>query len=298
LKPVRMIACMILVVCLSACGRGQPLAPTLTATSSNTPTPANTPTPTMTPTSTPTLTPSPVPDGPCDNPLVPLGAGNQWTYRVTTPNGESYFNLASLDIQSSGNIVAALEYADQKNNLTIRDSVICHEGAIVNYPLFVLNMLLTEYLDAYIDTNHVSVDYAPSYQTLTQNNWIMDWTAKYSTEDEAFLRNPAEGPNLYIAFPTDIQLFTSMDGKQEAVSVSAGDFPQALKVSQSYLMPVTLLMGGSNSGSAAALKINTTQWYEPYTGLVRAQIDSMSLDGAPAIPRESTLELVEFTPGK
>ena len=86
----------------------QTLTPTLTAT----------PTATLTP--TPTLTATPVPNGPCDNPLIPLGTGNQWTYRVTTTNGESLYSLKSLGRQDGANIVALVEYVDQKNNFTVQ----------------------------------------------------------------------------------------------------------------------------------------------------------------------------------
>ena len=112
---------MLLFVPISACSPGKLFGPTLTPTPTITLTPTNTPTPTATPTNTPTLTATPVPDGPCDNPLLPLGTDNQWTYRVTTSSGESLFRLTSLGVQEGANIVALVEYSDQKNNLAIRD---------------------------------------------------------------------------------------------------------------------------------------------------------------------------------
>jgi hypothetical protein len=298
-KFFSIVALMILFATISACSPGQLFGPTLTPTPTITPTPTNTPTPTSTatPTNTPTPTATPVPDGPCDNPLLPLRAGNQWMYRVTTTSGESRFRLTSLGIQNGANIVALVEYSDQKNNLTIKDSVICQDGAIVNYPLFVLNMLFSNYLDKYIDTYHESVDYAPNYQFLIQNNWRLNWQAGYLTENEVYLRDPSGSTDLYIPVNTHIELSFNLDDSWESVTAPVGNFPQALKITNDFYLPVTFTTPGSGGGTGDSLKIKTTQWYEPYIGLVRAQITSSLLHGTLNLPIESTLELVEFTPG-
>jgi hypothetical protein len=299
MKYLSIVALMILFVSISACSPGQLFGPTLTTTPTTTLTPTNTPTPTKTATltNTPTLTATPVPNGPCDNPLLPLGTGNQWTYRVTTTSGESRFSLTSLGRQDGANIVALVEYSDQKNNLTIRDSVICQDGAIVNYPLFVLNMLFSDYLDKYIDTYHESVDYAPNYQSLIQNNWALNWQAGYLTENEVYLRDPSGGIDLYIPINTHIELSFYLNGSWESVTAPVGNFPQTLKITQDFSLPVTITSPGSGTGTGDSLKISTTQWYEPYIGLVRAQITSAFLHGVLNLPIESTLELVEFAPG-
>jgi hypothetical protein len=299
MKYISIGALMILFVSISACGPGQLFGPTLTTTPTTTLTPTNTPTLTITatPTNTPTLTATPVPAGPCDNPLIPLGAGNQWTYRVTTTGRESSFRITSLGIQNSANIVALVEYTDQKNNLTIKRSVICQDGAIVNYPLFVLNMLFSDYLDKYISAYHESVDYAPNYQALIRSNWALDWQAGYLTENEFYLRDPSGGTDLYIPVNTHIELSFYVNNSWESVTSPAGNFPQALKITQDFDLPVTFTTPGSGSGTGDSLKIITTQWYEPYIGLVRAQITSAFLHGTVSLPIESLLELVDFKHG-
>jgi hypothetical protein len=295
MKIVKNVMLIFLVIFISACSPGKLFGPTLTPTSTPTLTPTSTPTPTKT--ATPTNTPTSVPNGPCDNPLLPLGTDNQWTYRVTTASGESRFSLKSLGIQNAANIVALVEYTDQKNNLTIRDSVICQDGAIVNYPLFVLNMLFSDYLDKYIDVVHVSVDYAPNYQFLIRNNWRLDWQADYLTENEVYLRDPTGATDLYIPVNTHIAVSFSLDDSWESVTAPVGNFPQALKITNDFILPVTFTTPGSGGGTGDVLKISTTQWYEPYIGLVRAQITSSLIHGTVNLPIESTLELVEFAPG-
>jgi hypothetical protein len=300
MKKLSMLAIAVLSVSMYACSPGQFLGPALTATPTITPTPTDTPTPTFTATSTNTLTPTatPVPDGPCDNPLLPLGKSNIWKYRVTTSRGESLYSLKSLGVQKAANILALVEYSDPKNNLTIQDSTICQNGTIVNYPLFVLNMLFSDYLDHYIDTVHVSsTDYAPNYASLTQNGWKMNWQVGYLSENEAYLKNPLGATDLYIPVSTQIDLTFDLINSWESVTTPAGTYSHTLKIRQDFSLPVTFTTTDFGSGTANNLKISTTQWYVPYIGLVRAQVTSASFQGMPGLPVQSTLELVEFIPG-
>jgi hypothetical protein len=299
MKYFSLIACTFLIISISACGPGSLFGPTLTPTPSSSPTPTLTPTPTATLTPTPTNTPTAtsVPNGPCDNPLLPLGRQNQWTYRVTTSSGESQFSLASLGVQHAANIIAQVAYSDPKNDFTTTKLVICQAGAIVNYPLFVLNMLFSEYLDKYISAYHESGIYAPNYQSLSQNNWVLTWQDGYLTENEAYLTNPSGQADLYIPVNTDMSLSFSLSRAAESVSVPAGTFPQALQIIQDVTLPVTYVNPGGNSGTADTLHITITEWVEPWLGLLRAQITSASLQSFPSLPIQSTLELMEFKPG-
>jgi hypothetical protein len=284
---------LFLVLMLTACSpTATPvLLETTTATPTSIPTAAPTPTPTA------TLTATPVPGGPCDNPLVPLMTGNQWTYRVTSSSGGSLYNFTAPGRQDGGNIVTLVEYTDQRNNLVILEPVVCQQGVIENYPLFVLNMLFSDQLNKYLDTYHETGVYAPGSETLSQNNWVMDWQADYLTEDNATIANPGGGPSLLLLSSSPLKLSFSMDGTREAVTVPAGDFPQAVKIILDYSMLVSITMPGSNTGTPDRLTLKTSQWFEPYIGLVRARIDSASLSGGYSVPMDSTIELVEFVPG-
>jgi hypothetical protein len=284
---------LLMVFMLTACSTVVSPPPTPTLISTNTAAPTSTATP------SPTLTPTPVPDGPCDNPLVPLGVGNQWNYRATTAGGEFPYTLKSLERQDNGNVIVMVEFTDQKNNKTIQEAVICRDGAIENYPLFVMDMLFADYLNGLFNTYHDKGDYAPAYISFVEKDWIMDWQTEYLTEDSVGIKDPLGGSSLYVLESSPIDLSFQMDGSREPVSVPAGDFPQAIKVLHSFTLSVTLLQSSGNFGGL--LTLNTTQWYEPYVGLVRAQLDSASLSiGLQKlnIPMQSTVELVEFIAGK
>jgi hypothetical protein len=279
---------------LAACSPAATPAPTLPPTQAATSTPVS-PTATAVPILAPTQASTPVPSGPCDNPLVPLRVGNQWTYRSTTERGESLYTLKAVERQDGANIVILVEFSDQDNNTSVQEQVVCLDGAIEGFPLFVMDMLFGDLVGKHVNTYHQGGVYAPAYSTFAEKDWVLDWQAKYLTEEGVRIENPGEGLPLLIGQNSPILLSFQMDGTSEAVSTPAGEFPGPLKVSQSFLLPTTI---GANG---ATLTLDTTQWYEPYVGLVRAQVDSATLDvfGLPVtVPMQSSLELVEFVPGE
>jgi len=285
---MRKAALLYFVFILSAC------APAVVQTS--TPLPKATDTATSTPTPNPsptfTITPTPAPNGPCDNPLVPLVIGNQWKYRVTTESGEKEYNLKVLERRDSGNILMLVEFGDQ--DTTVQERVVCLNGAIEGFPLFVMDMLFADRLNKFMNTYHDTGLYAPSHASLAENGWVLDWKVFYLTEEGAQIKNPNGPPDLLIGPSSPINILFHMDGSREAVTVPAGEFPQALNVTHNFTLSATL---GSYGGH---LTLETTQWYEPYVGLVRAELDSASYTmGGPrlSVPMKSILELVEFTPG-
>ena len=282
---------LLLVLVLAACvpAAAPSAAPVLIATEKATP-----PT-TMTSVPTFTLTPAPTPppDGPCDNPLVPLAIGNQWKYRVTTDSGEKIYNLNAVNRQDAANILMLVEFGDEEKS--VQEQVICSNGAIEGFPLFVMDMLFADRLNKFINTYHDKGIYAPAYASFAERGWVLDWEAYYLTEEGAQIKNPMGPPDLFLLPSSPIDLVFQMDGSQEAVTVPAGEFPQALKVHHEFTVSATL-----GTGAGGHLIVATTQWYEPYVGLVRARLDKATLftNGQDlSVPMTSILELIEFTPG-
>jgi hypothetical protein len=286
-KSLVLLCLWLLVACAQA-----PTTPTTIP-----PTVSVAPTATMTATFTPvpSATPSPVPSGPCDNPLVPLVVGNQWTYRATTGSGESLYTLSALERQDDRTIVVLLDFTDLTRDQSVQEPVVCLDGAIDNFPLFVMDMLFADQLERLFNTFHERGAYAPPYAFFAEKNWIADWEADYLTEDSAVIHNPENDQSLIISSASPIALLFQMDGTREPLKVPAGDFPAALKVSHSFMLNATI------GNTAGFLTVRTTQWYSPYVGLLRAQVDSATLETFGQsfdISLPSVVELMEFTVGK
>jgi hypothetical protein len=249
-------------------------------------------------TATPAATATPVPGGPCDNPLVPLGASHQWSYRVINQMGEWAYTLKVLGRRDAANVVTVVEFTDVNHNVVYEEPVVCLDGAIESYPLFVESMIFSGYLDRILDTYQDTGVYAPAYSDFIAKDWMLDWQADYLIEEETFLKNPMGGSDLFVMVSTPVDIAFQTTGIREPASTPSGDFPQALKVVHDFALYVTLMTpGGLTTGT---LKVKMSQWYEPYVGLVLAEVDSVVLDTGMIdmpVPFTSRLELTNFTPG-
>jgi hypothetical protein len=297
----KFIALCILFSLTVSCG-GQPVASTSTPNSIPTmPAPTSTASPTMIPpTFTPTITTTPVPGGPCDNPLVPLVTGNEWFYLLSGGKEDHPYKWIVGQRQDIGNININVEMLDPKRTQDVTELVVCQDGAIDNFPLYILSMLLTDYTDGYLNTYKGSGQYVPAHSVFASNNWKYEWQSRYLVERAITINDSSTGSAIYLLLDSPIDVSFKTDGKYESTIVPGGSFPQALVVANDYTSEVTVRSGGIIT--SGTLVIKTTQLYVPYVGLVRAVVDSASVSIMPGqasgIPITSVLELIEFKPGK
>lgn len=269
-------------------------------------TPAPLPTATLVPTSTqtevpptPTATNTPVPSGPCDNPLMSLNVGNRWLYQSTNPDGSSQRVLQVMRWDESVGLNAVITMENLATGVVDEDWVTCKQGEIEDFPLFFTSMMLDSYLDGVFNTYYESGTYSPAYAVFVENDWMYAWEARYLTEEGMCFRNSAFG-SVCINRSSSMKLLFETEGVYESVTVPAGTFPQALKVSYTIRMPATVTT--STLATSAPLTVRTTQWYVPFLGLVKSQIDSAGLEyitgQETSFQLNSVVELVEFTSGQ
>jgi hypothetical protein len=269
------------------------------ATSKQTPVPPATPTATaLPPTPTMTATATPVPSGPCENPLMSLNVGNQWKYHSSSQLGSSDMNLQVMEWNEQYGINAVIEMEEVGTGAISSDWVTCLEGgAIEDFPLVFVSMQLGDYKDGVLDTYYDSGIYAPSYSEFVMSNWLLDWEAEYLTEEAMCLTKVLGDISACISRSAPIHLSFETEGVYESVTVPAGTFPQALKVSFSFSIATTLTF--PTLATSAPLTVRTTQWYAPFIGLIRSQVDSAYVELMPGqqsvAPIDSVVELVEFT---
>jgi hypothetical protein len=283
----------LLVIFLASCGK---VAATPTPV-----VPTDTPIPTQTeipPTAT--VTSTPVPNGPCDNLLMSLELGNRWVYLVTSEGETSRHTLTVVALDESNGINMVIEMVDENSGKTSRDMVTCLNGGIEDFPIFFLSIMLTNYLDGVFNTYFEGGIYSPAYPEFAANNMVLDWDAQYLTEEDIRFYSPQGGSDLNVFRDSQFDLYFHTDNTYEAVTVPAGTFPQALVVTHEFVIPATTKLPGGGA-VAGILTVRMTQWYEPFQGLVRAQVDSAGISFLPGqenvVLVDSIVELLEFTPG-
>lgn len=281
-------ACILIVSCTMSEAAQPPVA---AATATPTPLPSATSTP------APTATATPVPSGPCDNPLMSLDVGNWWQYDSTSPLGSSGAVVRVLEWNEEVGTNAVIEMTNMVSGEVDTDWVTCQEGgAIEDFPLFFVSLQMANYLDGVLNTYYDSGLYSPPYAEFEENGWALAWEANYLTEEGACFTKIVPDASLCFGRSSPILLTFETQGEYEPVSVPAGDFPQALKVTFSFRMATTLTFPDISAG--APMTVTTTQWYAPFVGLVRSEVQTASFEiytGQPsAVEVESVVELTAY----
>lgn len=287
MKPRLRVLILLLAGCLlAACQSPAPAGPA----ASDVP-PATLTSTAIPPTETPIATATPVPTGPCDNPLMSLNVGNWWRYRSTSTLGSSDEVLRVLEWNEEMGLNAVIEMTDMESGVVTTDWVTCQEGgAIEDFPLFFVSMQMADYMDGVFNTYYNSGIYSPPYAEFNENGWVLGWEAEYLTEEGACFTKIVPDTSMCINLSSPIILTFDTQGEYEAVSVPAGDFPQALKVTFLFRMATTLNFPGI--ATSAPMTVTTRQWYVPFLGLVRSEVETASFEIYAGQPSEATVDSV------
>jgi hypothetical protein len=163
-----------------------------------------------------------------------------------------------------------------------------------------LNMLLSGYLEGQFDTEYVSGVFAPDYEELAGSNWALAWDGEYVAQ--GVLHAQEEGEQITITMndsPLRLHWVSGVNGTPvyETVTVAAGTFENALKVRREMEIEASLVTSLGNF--RGTLRVITSHWFLPYTGLLKARVESGDLvymGMTFPITLSGEVELVEFRP--
>ncbi len=279
---------LLCIILLSACG-ASPAAKEVSQVVVASPTIPLPPTATAAPTEIPKLL------GSCQNPFIPLAEGNTWQYQTTNERGVFSYSLEALAFSKDRTETMLLRFSDTTSKISIEELVVCQDGAIDNFPNYVMDMLFADRLDKLLDTVHQKDPSMPGYDAFAAAGWKMDWSTTYLTEDNASLIDPVTKEGLVIGRSSELGLKYSLDGTVEEVTVPAGTF-EAFVVAHSFEFLVTIPAKYTNS-AAAVLTVYTTQWYAPNIGLVKSTVDKATIRSGGLemdVPLDGMVELTQF----
>ena len=247
----------------------------------------------------PAPTEPPPPSGTCANPLYPLVPGYQWIYQVSSEqeNEPGKIGLTVEKIEENKATVNALDMATGIITQTIAE---CDGTAIQNYPMMSLSMILSGYLDGEINTEYVSGVFSPPYEDFVTNNWALTWDGDYIAQGDIRVQDEENQVTIIIQdSPVHLNWNSAENGTPvyETVTVPAGTFENALKVTREMDLEVSLATTLGNF--QGTLKVKTSHWFLPYTGLLKTEIESGDLTYMGMtfpITLSGKVELVEFRP--
>jgi hypothetical protein len=226
----------------------------------------------------PTSTSTPDYSSPCANVLFPFILERQWIYQKNTPADSvatpdpltSKFGLTVVEVTESQ---ATLNVVDLGTGVTTRTNVECKDGAIANFPLMTLGSLFGNYLVGDIAIVYVSGVFAPSITDLDASAWNMQWQGEYLASGTVTLADEQE--TVTIVLEESPVSMTWQTGGQESISVPAGTFEQAQRITRSTQVQATITTQGLTG--QGILTIDTAHWFAPYVGLLKTEIISATL---------------------
>ena len=251
------------------------------------------------PTFTPIFVPSATPNigGPCNNILYPIRQGQGWLYQVTSQGRSAQVNMVVAQVSGQQGLVDVTNGTSKAFTRTIVD---CDNGAILSFPSAVGGMLLNNLTLGGFNTQYVSGILAPSQASLQNANWNLQWVANYRLSGTATV--PYQGINFNLVVndsPLTLTCHTTGSGSAafEPITVTAGTYPQALKVVCLVNSQVTgTLNGNSVSGTLSG---SSTEWFGLNTGLLKMRVDSATISlplTSVQVNPDSQVELLHFQP--
>jgi hypothetical protein len=265
-------------------------------TAEGTPTPSLSPTPTATPSPSPSAsvtqdTPSPSagksppPGAPvessdaCDNILYPLAAGRWWKYEIVRSNATTIAEASVLAVEGN---TASVDLLDQSHGTHTAFAVSCAEGALAGFTAAEIGFLYFPSGTSLI-IHTVSGLLAPDRNDLESADWDFAWNTDFLASGRMNVPDPSLG-DMELVFqdaPLHIDWRTAGAGSVafESVTVPAGTYPQALKVSADarFDLAVKVNVGGQDQMIPAVLELSSSLWYQPNIGLVKQVFTSSQI---------------------
>lgn len=234
-------------------------------------------------------------DGVCNNILYPLAIGQQMVYKSTGPEGETQMGITVSNVE--GNF-ATIDMLNISTGIVTQSTAECEAGTIKNFPAVTMGTVLGDMLNGGLMMEYVSGYIAPTEETLVNTNWNLAWTSEYIMNGEITMEEEGETMTITIDNSPMLMNWQTLSTGQ-SVTVPAGTYTNAIKVTRDMTMDVKLDMGVMQLDSVLTLK--STHWFEPYIGMVKMNVEEVSVQMQGMtfpVTISETMELIEFRPAE
>ena len=234
----------------------------------------------------------------CANVLYPLIPGYQWVYEIVSPEETSQIGLTVTEVNGNRATINTLHL---DTGITTETTVDCDEGAILNFPIIMLDFLIGN-ADGTFQVEYVDGVFVPSSQILEDQNWELTWTGEYIASGT--IEAEVDGDHIIGRLqdsPLTMEWQVPVEDQDifDSVEVQAGNFPETIKIERKLTIDFTaeLEEDGEVETISAVLVLYTHLWFEPNMGLLKQEIERANIEvygiSFPVV-MESTIELVEF----
>ena len=231
----------------------------------------------------------------CNNILYPLLEGQQMVYKSTSPEGDIKTGMTVATVE--GNF-ATVDMLNMGTGITTQSTVECDAGTIKHFPAISMGTILGDMVAGEMTMEYVSGYVAPTEETLVAKNWDMAWESEYIMNGQITMEDEGESVTVTID-NSPVLMKWQTAGTGQSITVEAGSYNNVIKITREMTMDISLDMSGMKLDST--LIILSTHFFEPYIGMVKMQIDEVSVQMQGMsfpIAMNETMELVEFRPAE
>ena len=216
----------------------------------------------------------------CINVFYPLKLGNQWIYRPNLED-QSFLKASSdivISVPETRDASAVVSVINNDASINARIAFECIDGAIINFPVTELNMGANQEGNN-LKLEYVSGVYMPSEEDFSSKNWQMAWNSEYKANGQIGATYEGESFSVLLS-SAPIKVDWQIMNSGTALEVPAGKFENVVHIQRNVEMDITKLeapIEGKRINLPAKLKLTTQMFYAPGVGLLKMELDSVTV---------------------
>ena len=227
------------------------------------------------------VTPPVIQNDPCNNIFYPLALDNQWIYQIQIEGEDGQPEVAELglkvsEVNESSAVLTALDYG---TGIVTHSTAECEDGSILNFPMTEMNLVFGE-VPGDMQLKYNSGVFMPSYTDFEAENWTNTWETDFTAS--AVINGIYDGETVTIDLSeSPVNMSWQVIEKDGTIQVPAGNFDDVVLIKREVTFEVTSLKAtihGEVIDISTTLILNSNMWYSPYTGLLKQELDSATIN--------------------
>jgi len=219
--------------------------------------------------------------GPCYNIFYPLALDNQWIYllQIEGEDGQpeiSELGLTVSEVNQSSAILAALDY---DTGIVTQSTADCKDGAILNFPITEMNLVFGE-VSGDLQLKYNSGVFMPSQADFEVENWTNTWETDFTASGTINGSFDNETVTIDLA-DSSVKMSWQVTERDLTIHIPAGNFHDVVLIKRTLTFEVSSLktiLEGEVIDISTTLILTSNMWYSPFTGLLKQEIDSATIN--------------------
>lgn len=220
-------------------------------------------------------------NNPCNNIFYPLVLDNQWIYQIQIEGEDGQPEISELgltvsDVNESSAVLATLNY---DTGIVTQSTAECEEGSILNFPMTEMNLVFGEAAGE-MQLHYNSGVFMPSRADFEAENWTNTWETNFTASGLIYGTYDGETVTIDLS-ESPVKMSWKVVEKDGTIQVPAGDFDDVVLIKRKLTFEATSFKATIQDqviDVSTTLVLNSNMWYLPYTGLLKQELESATIN--------------------